>query len=187
MRWRFSRLWAVSLLLTVPALGFQGGHAWQILTIEGRRIPSKFRVSTGHLELLAAANGTLEPIPFQIDERDRNEQLALPNGPVPSQDESPGVFDDNDLLVFAARDLGERATTADAAEVEVADPLTGEKGWANLRIGTATSRSMRKDVIYDPATDAIRARRYLLAFGPHTTSYFAFVDAAGQAGTSSIA
>lgn len=179
-------LWGVSVLLaaqTVPAVGFQNGQSWETLTIEGSRFPPEFRVAVGDLVLLRMSNGVVEKIPFQIDERDRHGQLALPQGPVPSQDETPGIFDDNDLLVFAARDLGERANIEHAVEIKVTDALTGENGWAYLQVDPgASGASATRDVRYDPSTDSIHARRYTLAFGPHTTSYFAFVGPDGQPG-----
>ena len=95
------------------------GRDWEVLSIEGRRFPVGFRVSTEQLSLLRVTNGELEPAPFQIDERDQKDRFALPDGPAASRDEAPGVFDDNDLLVFAARDLGERAPVDGAVEIEV--------------------------------------------------------------------
>ncbi len=47
-------------------------------------------------------DGRFEPIPFQIDERDQRNRWALDQGPQPKLDDSPGVFDENDVLVADA-------------------------------------------------------------------------------------
>lgn len=79
-----------------------------------------------------------EPIPFQIDERDSQGLLALPQGTKPTFDEqSDKIFDENDEVVLMCNDLGDRVEqnlwlkeSFLGAEIEVEDPLTGDKGWA---------------------------------------------------------
>jgi len=156
------------------------GRDWEVISIEGRRFPVGFRVSTEQLSLLRVTNGALEPAPFQIDERDQNDRFALPDGPAASRDEAPGVFDDNDLLVFAARDLGERAHVDGAVEIEVSDPLSDHRGWVYLRVGPPITRSSRDDVRYEASSDTIRARDYALGFGQHTPSFFEFAEPGGS-------
>jgi hypothetical protein len=161
---------------TGAALTFEGARGWEVVTVEGREFPAAFRVAGGRLTMWRSKGGALEPMPFQVDERDRNGQLALPDGPQPSHDESPEVFDDNDLLVFVARDLGEHATIAGAAEVQVTDPLTGTSRWAYVRVDAGAPADPHADVDYDPATHTVRARRYSLTMGTHTATGFRFMN-----------
>ncbi len=153
-----------------------------MVTIEGQEFPAAFRVAVSRLTLWHVTAGTLQPIPFQIDERDEQGLLALPNGPQPSQDESPGVFDDNDLLVFSARDLGERAAVTGAAEIQVTDPLTGAKRWGYLRLDAAAPPDTRTDVEYDPRGQTIHARHYSLTLGTHVPTGFSFMNGNGTYG-----
>ncbi|HVO26434.1 MAG TPA: hypothetical protein VMW56_22720 [Candidatus Margulisiibacteriota bacterium] len=173
------RVLAALLLLGVPQFAFatfESVRGWEVVTIEGREFPAAFRVAVGRLTLWRMTGGTLAPVPFQVDERDASGQLALPNGPEPSQDESPGVFDDNDLLVFAARDLGERAPVTNAVEIQVTDPLTGESRWAYLRLDVATPACTPEDVEYDAGARLVRARAYSLTLGTHVPTAFRFMD-----------
>jgi hypothetical protein len=173
------RVLAVLVLFGVPtcaAATFEHARGWETVTVEGRRFPPAFRVAVGRLSMWRMEAGTLQPMPFQVDERDESGQLELPNGPQPSQDESPGVFDDNDLLVFGARDLGDQAPVADAAEVEVADPLTGVRRWAYVRLDAGAPSNLPADVEYDPGAHRVRAREYSLTLGPHVPTAFSFVD-----------
>jgi hypothetical protein len=173
------RVLAVLLLFGVPrcaAATFARARGWEIVALEGRQFPAGFRIAVPRLTVWRMAGGTLQPIPFQIDERDARGRLALPDGPHPSRDESPGVFDDNDLLVFAARNLGDRAAVANAAEIQVTDPLTGASRWAYVRLDAGAPPSTPGDVVYDPAARRIRARGYTLTLGRHVPTAFSFVD-----------
>ncbi len=155
---------------------FESTRGWEVVAVEGREFPTAFRVAVGRLTLWRMTHGTLQPIPFQVDERDESGQLALPNGPEPSQDESPGVFDDNDLLVFAARDLGDQARVANAAEIQATDPLTGTSRWAYVRLDVSTPAAMPADVEYDAGARLVRARAYNLTLGTHVPTAFSFMD-----------
>jgi hypothetical protein len=171
---------AALLVFGVPrfaAAAFERDRGWEVVTVEGREFPAAFRIAVGRLTVWRSTGGALQPVPFQVDERDQKGQLALPNGPEPSQDESPGVFDDNDLLVFAARDLGERASVGGAAEIQVTDPLTGTSRWAYLRVDAGEpAADLHRDVYYDPGTRTVNARRYSLAMGTTVPTGFRFMN-----------
>lgn len=140
---RGNTAWHLLTLLLVFAVprgagaSFDSDRGWEIVSVEGRAFPAAFRVDIPRLTLWRMTDNGLQPMRFQIDERDRKGRLALPNGPKPSHDESPDVFDDNDLLVFTARDLGGRAHVAGAAEIQVTDPITRTSRWAYLRLDAA--------------------------------------------------
>ncbi len=159
-----------------------GDECWKTVAVEGRELPASFRVAVHRLGLLRVRGGQAESIPFQVDERDAAGQFALPSGPFASVDEKPFVLDENDLLVFGARDLGEEAEVPGAAEIHVRDPVTGAAGYAYLVVDGSLPAATRDEVGYDAASDTVRARRYVLAFGKHTASAFAFVGPDGKPG-----
>jgi hypothetical protein len=87
---------------------------------------------TAYWRLYASEAGRLMPIPFQFDPRDRHGDVVVGGAP-------EFTFDDNDELVFMAKDTGARAggdlwpEGSDAVlELEVEDPQHGERGWAYL-------------------------------------------------------
>ncbi len=180
------RMFLTVVLLSAPAAraaaSFAGDHSWQLVTVDGREFPRYFHVPVGELGVLRAGVPAPEPIPFQIDERDAQGRFALPEGSQPTQDEHPGIFDDDDQLVLAARDLGERGAVEGAAEIQITDPVTGDSGWAYLCLRGPQPPTERADVLYDAATDTISTSRYVLTFTPHTTSFFAFVGPEGKPG-----
>jgi hypothetical protein len=170
-----SRVVVVCVFLALPpAVRGIEGRSTDVVVVEGHRFPADLRGPIEQLSLLRLRGGILEPVPFQIDERDEDLQLALPNGPAASHDESPGRFDDNDLLVFVAGDTGEAGTVDGASEIRVTDPLSGASGWVYLSRRMQASPPARNDVRYDPSTDTVHAARYTLRFGPNTPTHFAF-------------
>jgi hypothetical protein len=91
------------------------------------------------LRLYAYNNGTFEPIRFQVDEMTEDGDWILPEGPRPNNDLSNGTFDSWDKLLFMADDSGDKASEdvwtkgySQSEEIEIIDPLTGEKGWVYL-------------------------------------------------------
>jgi hypothetical protein len=158
------------------AATFESDRGWEVVTVEGREFPTAFRVNVARLSVWCMRTGRLQSVSFQVDERDQSGQLALPNGPEPSHDESPEVFDDNDLLVLAAHDLGEHTVVAGAAEIQVVDPLTGTSRWAYVRLDKARPADTHDEVDYDPITHTVHARRYSLTLGAHVPTAFSFMN-----------
>ena len=90
---------------------------------------------TEALRLYRVEHGIAAPIPFQVDALDRNGEIEFTEGGAPTD----FAFDDNDELIFMAKDSGDRAAddalpgSADAAlEIEIADPVDGGLGWVYL-------------------------------------------------------
>ncbi len=108
-----------------------------VVIVEGRELPLLTGIPIDRIRVVAFRGSTIAAIPFQIDERTRDNCLAYPYGPQPTKDEDP-AFDDNDMILFMARDLGDPlpeekwATLGTRAqEIEVSDPLhEGSKAWA---------------------------------------------------------
>ncbi|MFQ5665211.1 MAG: hypothetical protein ACE5I7_02145 [Candidatus Binatia bacterium] len=169
---------AILLVLSEPARTQPPGafdRQWQVITVEGSQLPAAVGVQTARLGLFASHGEKLEPIPFQIDERDAQGRFALPQGAEPSADDPPGLLDDNDLLVFTAHDLGSRVAQPAATEIRVHDPLTQRDGWVYVEVFSGPApRASRDDVDYDPQRDAVAGQRYGVRFGQSVPSYFAF-------------
>lgn len=91
--------------------------------------------STRGYRLYSAHEDILSPIPFQFDERDDMGEIVFSEAAAQSEFR----FDENDELVFMAKDTGDRiatellpATSDAAVEIEVTDPVTRARGWAYL-------------------------------------------------------
>lgn len=150
------------------------GRPDDVVEIPAARLKHVRGTPIATLGVVAFRNGVATPIPFQVDER-TGKKLALPGGPEPHLDDSPGVLDDDDLLVFMACDAGEQASpgglaplvAADAGvtawrELRVDDPTAGRTGWVYVVMAPNPPRTDRHYVEYDPAVDLVRTARYQL-------------------------
>ena len=163
--------------------------------VEGRTVPSLHGRAIAHLRVFAFVGKTFAPIPFQVDERDHRDRWILASGAQPKTDETLGLFDANDVLVFMNRDLGERGTPArvssEAAlwiEVQVGDD-TQLIGFAYVGV-LLTSPELSVPHVYvrsDAEKDHVYAERYALAFGAPLPTHLAFVEKLGDFGTNAIA
>lgn len=183
----------VQLLLAAPAFPSPPPG---ISLIEGRLAPFFHNQPLSAFRVYAFHGHTPNPIPFQIDERDRRDRWILGHGPKAKRDSPAEVFDANDAIVVMNRDLGQRG-----------DPLTipdRASRWAEVRVGAETSPLgfvyvgvfppaqapqfvTRPYARYDPATDRIYAERYALAFDAPLPTHFAPVERLGDFGTNTIA
>lgn len=101
----------------------------QLAPVKGRRIAD--------MRLYASNNGKFMPVPYQIDERDKNDAYVFSG----KKDNDNSSLDANDELVFMASDAGDRAAkkawpkgTASGVEITVTDPVDGGKAWAYLLV-----------------------------------------------------
>jgi hypothetical protein len=177
---------ASGVLSSLPGATFIEGY--QASFLQGKPI-SMFRVYAFHNELP-------EPIPFQIDERDRRNRWVLDQGPQQNHDDFPGEFDANDALVLMNRDLGRHgdlvrlpnnATTWTEIRIGNADtPL----GFAYVGVSASPLPLAQNGQIssrYEAATDRVYAQRYALEFTGPLPSHVAFVDRLGDFGANIIA
>ena len=110
-----------------------------VIFIEGSRIPWLCGKKIEDVRVYSFRKEGLKPIPFQIDEYKPDGSLVLTGGKKATEDPDP-LFDANDLLMFLARDLGDKALStplpamcpAVDLEIQATDPLDGSKGWAYL-------------------------------------------------------
>ena len=120
-----------------------------------------------------AGSGNFFAIPFQIDELSADGEFLQ---------ESDGVVDDNDQIVFMPGDTGDRASTdkwvGDSVnekrlELEVSDPLAATgKGWIYLFRGVANKPSVPAYVSYSrgpsttAGTDTVKGVSYVESHDP---------------------
>src|SRR5579871_4476451 len=62
------------------------------------------------IRLYAAHEGKLEPIAFQVDKKTPELEYCWTTGPEPVKDVREGKLDQDDEVVFRARDAGEKCT-----------------------------------------------------------------------------
>ncbi|MHA1570112.1 MAG: hypothetical protein ACTSXZ_11640, partial [Alphaproteobacteria bacterium] len=109
------------------------------VVISGKQIPTMNNRPIDQLRLYALKNGALQPVPFQIDQRDPNGELVFPLGDQPTADTDAGRFDANDELVFMAMDAGDHAAKPplpdncrQAVLITLRDPQTGRQAYVYL-------------------------------------------------------
>jgi hypothetical protein len=160
---------AVCMALLFAAPVDASPRAWQPLILKGARLGPLLGAHEDNLEVLAMQSGALVPIPFEVDERLPDGRYALPNGPEPLADDSPGILDRDDELVMMLADLGQRAQPPAALpphteEVEVVDPLGGPNRYAYVAVVAAPMRSPRIYVDYDSMFDRVETDNYKMRF-----------------------
>jgi len=131
------------------------------LEVPGSAVLNMTGAELSRLRVLSSRNGKLAPIPFQIDQKNAENDWvwsAIPEAPRGFNDETslpaasrkdlvhddqdpPGkdIFDTNDVVVFLVKDAGDRDREAvlhlgakRLVELEIADPVDQGKGWVYL-------------------------------------------------------
>ncbi|MCW5828727.1 MAG: hypothetical protein KIT79_05375 [Deltaproteobacteria bacterium] len=116
---------------------------YEPVILNGKTLPGFMGKSIRSFRVgVAAGDGvSLKPIPFQVDERnERNGAFVYSLGPgADFRDETPGIFDENDEIVFLARDAGSRLSAgarenlgAGVIEATLIDQRNGSRMWAYL-------------------------------------------------------
>jgi hypothetical protein len=155
--------------------------------MEGRIAREIVGSPLSNVRLYAYSDGAFKPIPYQIDEMTgENGDWILTGGPIKSTDLSNGKFDTWDKLLFMAEDLGDKVSKdawvtgySKASEIEVTDPLTGEKGWCYFLAFSSNPPAKSSEppyVTYDYSTETFASdtwgSQYLITKeGYHTVFY----------------
>ena len=131
--------------------------------------PAIANSSIDRLQVMASFGGRLKPIPFQVDEVLPDGRYALPRGPEPLADDSPGIYDKDDELVLMVSDLGDRLNDLTelpeySAEIEVIDPIDNQARYAYVAKVESPRRNPTDYVDYDPRTSRIESEHYRLTF-----------------------
>jgi hypothetical protein len=164
--------------------------------VDGQQAPFLQDTSTSTFRVYAFHGDTPEPIPFQVDERDRRDRWVADLGPRPNHDDSPGVFDANDAIVVMNRDLGRRGDLAhlphDATlwgEIRVGND-TAPLGFAYVGVFESSLPPLSEDGSeysrYEPQKDRVYAERYALEFTGPLPTHVAFVNQLNDFGTNVV-
>ncbi len=105
------------------------------IVINGKDLCDMQGKAIAKIRVFAFNNNEFHPIPYQIDERDKDNNLILQQGEDAGQDDDNNLLDANDELVIMARDMGDRGDPTGAynvphKEIEITDPLSNKKAWA---------------------------------------------------------
>lgn len=91
------------------------------------------------LRMFSLKDGRMSQIAFQIDEWTQDGHMILDQGESANHDQSNGLLDPWDEVVFMVRDTGARASREQwpagvdtGTEIRIADPLTREDAWCYL-------------------------------------------------------
>ncbi len=154
--------------------------------LTGAQLKTFLGKSNASIRLSAVRANGLEPIPYQIDERNKDNDYVFTAGPdkddYREKDFDKDNFDANDELVFMARDLGEQmedisayptfkgAKPAVLKEIVIKDPIDGKRGYAYLTSwsGDAPTPSKTDYVNYKSAEDLVEATSFAVGFNKET-------------------
>jgi hypothetical protein len=142
---------------------------------------------TSRYRLYAVRHGRLEPIPFQFDARGADGELVLSDDGI----DTDFTFDDDDELVFMAKDTGDRASNdllpGDdvALELSVVDHAHGGTGWAYL-VHFAENPPPRSPVRYatfDTSGQEARGLTYEVRYSHDRSNFLGRVRIVPRGGT----
>jgi hypothetical protein len=115
------------------------GRYYEPVEIPGEVLSSLTGTALNNLAVYSFENGRWLQILSQIDEVTTEGNFVLTHGPEANAGEGNGVLDKQDLIVFMARDSGEKApegelpyTAEQLVSVEIFDPLTRESAWVYI-------------------------------------------------------
>ncbi len=172
------------------------------VVVKGEQLKANLNRRIPLMRLYASKDGSMQPIPFQIDEITEDENWVLTkkspylNSKQASkikliQDEQPRIFDSNDELAFMISDVGDRADASSfpegwlrADEIVMTDPITNEKAWVYLFDFSAPKKFNPVDYVEyhfpeGKKEDRIRTSIYTLGFShkvPITWDYISYGD-----------
>ena len=148
-------LWALSPVARAETLATRTlvrTEDWVI--VQGSELTRLKGTHKDKLRCYALRNGAMLPIPYQIDERKPDGTYCFDCGPPERRikDDDDGLVDDNDELVFMAKDAGDLSGPASyppgntgVQEIELKDPATGALAWVYLcRFEQPPERSTKK-------------------------------------------
>jgi len=161
---------ACAVCVASPAPADSLNPTWRTIVLKGAAMPQLLGSPESRLEVLALHDGRLAPIPFQVDEVLPDGRYALPDGPEPLADNSPGILDRDDELAMMLSDLGDRASPpphelpADALEIETADSTSGARRYAYIAAVSSPHLSPVSYVSYDSVHSSIDGGSYRMTF-----------------------
>ncbi len=116
------------------------------VVLKGEQVPKFEGAREEMIRVFANKTGKLQPIPYQMDERNEWGEFVVVKGKRVMPDKDEGEFDENDEIVFLTKDIGMKTPKdqwptgyKEAYEVEVTDPLTSDKGYAYVMMYESAS------------------------------------------------
>ena len=107
--------------------------------IKGNSLPAMTGGPLGNYRVYACQADQFLPIRFQIDEMTKEGDLIFPYGKLSNIKESNGSLDEGDILLFMAKDAGDRVSQAywpenasKGLELEIIDPVNNASSWVYL-------------------------------------------------------
>lgn len=178
---------AALLLGAAPGAAQSTLPFWRVARLSGDALACLAGAREEAVELIACRE-RCAPIPWQLDERDADGELALSNGPEPNPDEPSGVVDANDEILWMADDAGRRiapgevpAAASCALEIELRGG--GASAWVYaFTVPGPARRSPLRYVEYDAGRDEIANARVAIGFGAPTPRYLSLRGAGGLPG-----
>jgi hypothetical protein len=143
---------------------------------------------TSRYRLYALRRGRLEPIPFQFDARGADGELVLSENGT----DADFTFDDDDELVFMAKDTGDRVSDdvlpggdPAALELAVVDRAHGGIGWAYLIHFTEDPppRSPVRYATFDTASQEARGLTYEVSYSHDRSNFLGRIRIVPRDGT----
>jgi len=142
-----------------------------VIALTGAEIPVLVGRPIQTIRMVAAKQGTIATIPYQIDERDEDGSYVFRTSHPDSHDADRGNMDANDELCFMVRDMGDRlppsafAENPLLAEIQAQDPVDGSRAWCYVATDIAFPLPSPVDyVVYDPDNDRVLSRYYHIGF-----------------------
>ena len=149
--------------------------------VSGAQLAALPTRETARLRLHRFDGGHAVDVPYQFDPRDARGDVAV-DGPADFE------LDDNDELVFMAKDAGDRADAepcerpcAAAVEIEVVDPVNGEKAWVYLTAESASAprATFKPYVEFDASGRVAQSPYYRVEYAPDR-NYFTGLSVASS-------
>ena len=165
-----------ALMLWVVVAAGRAEHStppfWQVVRMTGQDLPCLKGRSADRVAMIACRD-RCAPIPWQLDERHPDGQLALDRGPRPNPERPPNLIDDNDELLWMLDDAGrpmrlDEVPPALACGHEIRLQHRQIERWVYaLVLSSEAPHVARRYVEYDPVHDTMTGARISLGFdGP---------------------
>lgn len=150
------------------------------VVIKGEQLKTLLGKPIASIRVAAVRANGLEPVPFQVDERDEDNEYVFTAGPDKGTDRDKGLFDANDELILMARDLGDqlegdypaqKGTQPSAVkEIVIRDPIDGKRGYAYVTswAGEPPASATKDYVTYKSAEDLVEATSFAVGFNKET-------------------
>jgi len=155
------------------------------VVLEGRKLPKVKGADIARIRVFAYREGGWEAIPFQVDERFVKRGCSAPRYVIAPEADPDPTFDDDDELVFLARDMGTKAPAGDisvgsglrpkAITAISAAGLGGERGYAYVMIfdSPPSPRAKRGGYMeWNSESRTVRSHRGYEVGYPESDSFF---------------